>query len=257
MNEQAEASVKEMEESKRKLEDLTKEELIQLVSNPTDKDRELLVEYIFMVDTESFNFNPLNEDERLEYDFVEHIYFKGTNERIDTNEIVIYRVSTNGDREEIKRFNRAGRIIEEPHNTKGHFFFYIKDDRDRYDEYLWEIDASKGIGRIISNEWGFVAVSKNSKYFIKQVFPEHTYNDDKFIFPVLSVYTYPEMVKTKEYDILNLLVNEFDREYLLEESFAFHVKSLNNKFIAELNFMGDKVHEFRIDQTTLEMSRIE
>lgn len=255
MNEQAKADVQKQEANKRKLSDLTNEELKQLVSNPTENDRELLTEYIEKVDTEPFHFEPLKAGEKLGYKKIFHQYYKNTSDKISTNEIILYRISSNGDRKEIKHLWRAGHILAEPENTPGYFFFYIMEQSHPYDHYLWMVDGYKGIGKVLLSESGFSIVSNNVKYLFAEGDVKHIFKGSDRDFPVIYVYSISEKKRIKKYDLY-----EEVKDLLTEDDFLdglyYNLTAQDNKILAELFSMGSTLPKFLIDQDTLKITRI-
>ena len=256
MNEEAKDNVKELEESKRKLGDLSNAELIQLITNPKEEEKELLVEYISIIDTETFHFEPLKANEKLDYVKINHYYFEESDESIDTYELIIYRILSNGERVEIKRFNRVGSVKAGPEDYPGFIYFYVNDVNDNYGLYLWEIDGYNGIGKLILSEPGYRIISKNGKYLIKRDFVKHLYIEKEYDFPIIEIYSISEEKIVKEIDLFDSVQDEISEDDLIE-GIDFEIYKENSLIIANLRAMGSKLPQFVIDQETLEISRLE
>ena len=243
-------------ETKINLKDLTENELKRLVSNPNEAERDLLLEYISLVETEAFYFQPLKEGEQLDYNLITHQYYNSSNNRIVTNELIIYKKSVDGTLIELKHFLRAGRIKGSPDEIPMHLYFYINDLSDTFGLYLWEIDGEKGIGKIILEEAGYRVLSNNGKYLFKEKYIKHIFNDKEEDFPVIVVYSILEKKIIKEYDqyeIVKSLLTEGD----FIDGLYYEISKKDNTIIAELGSMGSNLPTFFIDQDSLNITGLE
>lgn len=253
--EQAEIEVKALDDSKRTLNDLSEIEIEEMLQNPKPEDRELLIEYISKLDLDSFFFDPLVNGETLGHEIIHHQFFQFPDGDIDTNEIKIFKVSVDGNKEEIKHFFRSGAILAKPQETPGLFFFYIKDEKDTYNNFLWKIDGKKGIGHIITEKWGFQTVSQNGEYLIRRSSVDHTFGNDKYQFPVVEFFSIKENAVIKVFDFYPELKDEINI-YDLEEGVSFITYRDSADIIAELKVMGDVIASFKIDTATFTTDRI-
>ena len=242
-------------ESKKTLSDLSEYELKQLVANPKETDRDLLLEYISKVETDSFYFTPLKEGEELDYKLITHRYFNSLNNRIVTNEIIIYKKTKEGALLELKHFARAGRIKGTPEEIPKHLYFYINDVSDTYGLYLWEIDGEKGIGQIILTESGYRVLSNNGKYLFKEEYVKHIFDDKEQNFPLILVYSLFEKKIIKEYDLFDTVKEDLTEGDFIDGLY-YKMSKNGDEIIAELGSMGSILPTFLIDQNTLEISRL-
>ena len=256
MMEEAERLVDEQEAKKRKLEDLSDEELRELVENPAIEERDLLLEYIAKIDNTPFYFEPFSEEDKIEYERITHYYFKNSDDDIVTSELILYRSRPDGVKEELKRFNRAGFVLEEPEKTPGFLFFYIREQRGRFGQYLWELDASEGIGQLLIEEKGFVSAFHNGDYLLRQITKKVNFEGVEYDFPFVDIYSSENKNIIKEIDLFADISDSLTFDDVAE-GMNIRVISEPPNTILELRVLNGVIAKYRLSQDDLSIVRIE